>query len=517
MSDAPRKKKKSNIVVWAVLGLLVLALGGFGIGGFGGTLSSVATVGDRDITVQDYANAIQNEQQRLSRQTGQQLTLQQMQLFGLDQQVMERLLAGAALEYEAARMGVSVGDAEVAERIRGNPAFGGITGGFDREGYAFALRSAGLSEARFEQQVRDEAARELLQASVVGGVDVPDTYADTILDWLAETRDATFAQVTVSDLEGGTLAPSPEDLQAFYDENSTRFETPEIRRITYAWITPDLLADEMEIDETRLRERYEELASEFRQPARVLAERLNFGTQEAADAALAALAAGETDFDALVEDRGLTLDDVDQGEIAASDVEPAVAGALFAREEPGIVGPVETSLGPALYRVNAILDATEVPFEDVRADIASELAQEAARRRIDAGREDIDDLLAGGATLEELAAETDLQVGQVAFEPNVSEGIAGYDSFRSAALAVAEGDFPELESLSDGGLFALRLDGIDASTTPPLDAIREDVEAAWQDATTARRLGEAAEALAARITAGETFEDAGLRPDIVTG
>lgn len=491
-----RRKKKSNLAVWLILGLLILALGGFGIGSFGGSLTSVATVGDREITVEEYGRALQNEQARLTQQTGQNLTMAQLQTFGIDQAVMERLLAREALAWEADRMGLSVGDAEVAERIRATPAFGGLDGGFDREGYAFALRNAGLNEAQYEAQVRDEAATELLQAAVLGGTEGPVARADLLTRWLAETRDATLATVTVADLPGGITAPTEEELQAFYDDNIARFETPEQRQITYAWITPDLLVDSIEPDDAALRELYEARAGQYRQPARVLAERLAFADMDAAQAAADAIAAGETSFDELVEERGLTLDDVDQGEIAAEDVDAPVAEALFALEEPGIAGPVETALGPTLYRVNAVLDATEVPFEEVRGDLAAEFAADAARRRIDAARDDIDDLLAGGATLEELAEETDLRLGTIAFDESVTEGIAGYDVFREAALEVEEGDFPDLEVLSDGGLFALRLDGITPPQTPPLEEIRETVEAAWQAETLRRRLGERAEALA---------------------
>ncbi|WGH78277.1 peptidylprolyl isomerase [Jannaschia ovalis] len=509
-----RRKKKSNAVVWAVLALLILALGGFGIGSFGGSLSSVAEVGDREITVEDYGRALQNEQARLAQQTGQNLTMAQLQTFGIDRAVMERLLAEQALAWEAGQMGLSVGDAEVAERIRATPAFGGLDGGFDRDGYAFALRNAGLSEAEYEARVRDDVATELLQAAVLGGTESPEARVDALVAWLAETRDATLATVTVADLPAGITAPTEADLQAFYEENLTRFETPERREITYAWITPDLLVDAIEPDETALRELYEARADEYRQPARVLAERLAFPDAAAAEAARAAIAAGETDFDALVAERGLTLDDVDQGEIAADDVDAPVAEALFGLEDPGVVGPVETLLGPTLFRVYAILDPTEVPFEEARDDLAAEFAADAARRRIDAARDEIDDLLAGGATLEELAAETDLQLGSIGFDETVIDGIAGYDEFRAAALDVTEGDFPELETLSDGGLFALRLDGVTPPATPPLADIRDAVEAAWQADTLRRRLSERAEELAAAAELPGTPETlAGLGRD----
>jgi peptidyl-prolyl cis-trans isomerase D len=492
-----RRRKTSNTIMWVILGLLILALGGFGIGGFGSSLSTVASVGDREITVQEYANALQFEINRLQQDTGQRLTLQQMQLFGLDRNVMERLLAAAALESEADRIGISVGDQAVAERIRENPAFSGVGGGFDREGYRFALQSAGLNESGYEEDIRDEAARELLQGAVAGGVEVPAAYVDAIARWIAESRDVTLATVTVQDLPGGDLAPTDADLTSFYDADPTRFETPELRAITYVWMTPDSVVDNIQIDEDQLRQLYEDRAADYRQPQRVLAERLAFADMQSATDALAAIESGTTTFDALVEERGLTLEDVDQGELSRDGLDPVIADALFALEQPGLAGPVETPLGPAIYRVNAVLDATEVPLEDVRDDLVAEAGIDAARRRIDAAREDIDDLLAGGATLEEVADQTDMELGNIRWDPAAGEeqggfGIVAYDEFRSAARAAQAGDFPELGTLSDGGLFSLRLDEVIAPIVPPLDEIRGQVEAAWRSESLRSRLFERA-------------------------
>ena len=492
-----RRRKTSNTIMWVILGLLILALGGFGIGGFGSSLSTVASVGDREITVQEYANALQFEINRLQQDTGQRLTLQQMQLFGLDRNVMERLLAAAALESEADRIGMSVGDEAVAKRIRENPAFGGVGGSFDREGYRFALQSAGLNESGYEEDIRDEAARELLQGAVAGGVEVPAAYVDAIARWIAESRDVTLATVTVQDLPGGDLAPTDADLTAFYDADPTRFETPELRAITYVWMTPDSVVDNIQIDEDQLRQLYEDRAADYRQPQRVLAERLAFADMQSATDALAAIESGTTTFDALVEERGLTLEDVDQGELSRDGLDPVIADALFALEQPGLAGPVETPLGPAIYRVNAVLDATEVPLEDVRDDLVAEAGIDAARRRIDAARENIDDLLAGGATLEEVADQTDMELGSIRWDPAAGEeqggfGIVAYDEFRSAARAAQAGDFPELETLSDGGLFSLRLDEVIAPIVPPLDEIRGQVEAAWRTDSLRSRLFERA-------------------------
>jgi peptidyl-prolyl cis-trans isomerase D len=131
-----------------------------------------------------------------------------------------------------------------------------------------------------------------------------------------------------------------------------------------------------------------------------------FGTEEEAQAAFDAIAAGETDFDTLVEERDLTLADIDLGEVAVDDLPAEAAEVIFADTESEIIGPLPSRLGPALYRVNAVLEATETSFEEARADLREELADEAARREIAVMREEIDDLLASGATLEELAETT---------------------------------------------------------------------------------------------------------------
>ena len=507
-----RRGKASNVVVWAILGLLVVALAGFGASGFGGQVSSVATVGDREVDVQDYALALRQELDRLQQQTGQRPTLGDVQAFGLDQRVLEQLLAAATLEAEAARLGVSAGDARVAGEVRATPAFQGPAGDFDRDTYARALRGVGLSEGDYEARIRDEIARSLLQAAVVGGTQAPPVYADRLAGWLAETRDATLAAVTVDDLHEPVAQPDEATLQAFYESDGERFREPERRRITYAWLSPAALAPTLAGDEAALLALYEARADQYRLPARVLAERLAYPDAAAAEAARDAIEAGTTTFDAEVEARGLTLEDVDQGEVARDDVEPALADALFGLEEPGVVGPVETALGPALFRVNAILDPTETPFADVRDDLAVEYSMDAARRAIDAQREDMDDLLASGATLEELAEERGLALGTIDWDPDMTDGIAAYDEFRAAAEAAEEGDFPTIETLSDGGLFALRLDAVIPAAIPPLAEVRDAVAEAWRADETARRLAERAEALAANPT-----EDIAGAPEIVPG
>ncbi|MEO0990165.1 MAG: peptidylprolyl isomerase, partial [Pseudomonadota bacterium] len=138
------------------------------------------------------------------------------------------------------------------------------------------------------------------------------------------------------------------------------------------------------------------------------------------------------------------------------------------------------------------------------------LARGRARRAVEAEIETIDDLLAGGATLEELAADTLMQIGEIEYTFETTAGIAAYEGFRRAAQNVAEDDFPEVISLDDGSLFALRLDGVIPPSLRPFDDVTEDVRAAWEETQTEVRLTTYAGDVADQLRDAATVETLGL-------
>jgi peptidyl-prolyl cis-trans isomerase D len=499
----------TKILVWTLLGLLIVGLAGFGATNLSGASRSIGSVGDQEIDINEYARALQEEIRAIEAQTRQPLSFSEAQAFGLDRNVLARLVTAAALDNEAARLGISVGDEIVAEQILEIAAFQSINGEFDREAYRFALQQAGLNESRFEDQLRRETARGLLQGAMVQSAVMPQTYVDTLIAFAGERRAFSWATLDASQLEAPVGAPTEAQLTAWYEANPAMFTTPSAKRITLAALTPDMILDQVTIDEDALRAEYEARSAEYNTPARRLVERLVFANDAAAEAGLATLTAGETDFETLVAGRGLTLADVDLGDISQPDL-GAAGEAVFAAEVGSVVGPFPTSLGPALFRVNGVLDAQNIPFEDVRDDLAAELAPDRARRVIEAQAGNIDDMLAGGATLEELAADTDMQMQTIDWSPVVDAGIAAYPAFRNAAAELAAGDYPALIELDDGGVFAMRLDEELPPRLLPLDEVRDMAAAGWQAEETARLLRNRAEAIVADFATGGDLAAQGL-------
>ena len=483
-----RTKGKSTIV-WILMGMLLLGLGGFGVTSFTGGSTEVGSVGETEIDAQTYGRALQNQMNQFSAQVGQRMTIEQARGIGLVQAVQAQLFTRAALQEEARKIGVSVGDQNVAQAITQDPSFQG-PGGFNRAAYTETLRRQGLTEEGYETNVRSEVGALIIQGGVMTGVSAPAAQVDLGAGWLLERRDISWQELTAADLAAPITPADEATLEAWHQANADRFTAPEIRKITYVWLTPEMLADTVELDEAALREIYDSKLDEYVQPERRMVGRLVFESTEAAQAARTRLDAGEVSFEGLAQERGLTLADTELGEVSASDL-GAAGEAVFAAADNGVVGPVESDLGPALFAVNAILDPINVSFEEALPDLRAEAAADRARRLIADRAPEIEDLLAGGSTLEDVAKETDMDLGQIDWRaesaPTPGE-IGGYEAFREHAAAVTDSDYPELFELDDGGVFALRLDEVVPPALIPFADVREAVAADWAGAETHRQL-----------------------------
>jgi peptidyl-prolyl cis-trans isomerase D len=502
--------KVQEVAVWTLMGMLIVGLGGFGVTSFSGGVTKVASVGDIEISTDDYARALQTQVNAFAQQFGQPISMQEALAFGIDRQVLRDVLTRAALDNEAQRIGVSVGDEVVASELMGMDAFMGVSGTFDREAYRFTLDRNNLTETEFETNLRRDISRELLQGAVAGGFVAPKPLTDTLYAWVAERRGFSMLRLIETDLATPVAEPTEADLQAHYDANIDRFTRAEAKRITYAALLPEAIAKEQPVDEATLQQMYQGRIDEFVIPERRIVERLVYPDEAAAEAARAKLDEG-TAFEDLVAERGLTLEAIDMGDVTPEEL-GAAGEAVFAAAEGEVAGPLASDLGPAVYRVVSVLAAEETTFDEARETLAIEIQTDAARRLIADQVEAVDDLLAGGATLEDLGKELNLDVATLDFVPGQQgeAAIEGYPAFRAAAEAVQEGDFSEAILLEDGGVVALRLDEIVPPAPIPFDEAKDQVAEDWRKDAVAKALSARAAEIKAAIEGGAAIGSFGI-------
>ncbi len=495
------KNKAKSTGTFVIMALLILGLGGFGVTNFGGSTGSVASVGEAEVDIDDYARAFSRQMRALESRTGQPLTIQDARSLGMDRAVLAQLVNSAAVEDEAARLGISAGDETVGDRVRSLSEFHDASGEFDREVYEFTLERAGLKASEFETEIRSDVAKELLQNAVLAGVRAPDILVDTLFIHEREARDATWARLTAEDLKEPVRPPDESELAAYHRENPDPFMRPETKAIRYALLTPDDLALQVDVDDEQLRALYDSRMDEFVQPERRLVERLVFTSETQAASAMARIDSSQVTFDALVAERGLDLSDVDLGDVAEEEL-GAAAAEIFALEEPGVVGPLPSDLGPALYRMNGILASRETAFEDAAEGLRQEAALDRARRQILELLPEVEDLLAGGADMAMLAERTSMEASRIEWNEDVFDGIAAYAEFRAAAAEAGTDMFPEVVELEDGGIFAMTVEEVREPELRPLDDVREEVVDAFVRDRTEEALTARAEAVAEQLRAG---------------
>ena len=514
----PRKTSTpaSKILSFVLLGMLVVGLGGFGVSNFGQQVDTVITVGKAQVSTSQYYRALKGQIDQFSQQFGTQFTFAQAQMFGLDAQTLQSLISNAALDNEAIRLGLSAGDVQVAQRIATTKAFLNVSGTFDRTTYAQVLEQNGLTVKDFEAGLRDDLARQLLQAAVVGGMNTPQALTDTLYAYQAETRAFTVLQLSQSSLPEKLAEPTEPDLQTFYTAHIADFTRPEAKRVAYALLKPSDLAKDQTVAEADIKAAYDAAFDTFNIPEKRLVERLVYPSEDEAKAAKAQFDAG-TSFEDLVKARGLTLGDIDMGDVSLVDLGEAGQD-VFALTEPGVVGPLPSNLGPALYRMNTILPAQITPFDQAQDKIKGDLQLAMATKTIVDKFEPINDLLAGGATIVEVAKDQAMTEGTTDYAKDAddNDAVTQDAEFAKAVEAMEPGDFAQVVSLSDGSVMVLQVTETVPPTPVPFEKAREKITAAYQAEALAKALTALADSHLAAAKSGTRLEALGITDNVAS-
>ncbi len=505
MLEFVRKAVKSWVAK-ILLGILVASFAVFGIGDvFSNSLgSSVASVGNQKVSAERFLAAFNGEIRGASQRFGQPIDTQLARQLGLDQQVLSRMAAEATLDQTMEDLSISAPDSAVADTIVADPSFQ-AAGQFDDAQYKYLIAQNGFSIEGYEDQTRRALARNQLTAALVAGATAPAGAAEALFAYQGEQRRIDYITLSITDHAEDPGQPDDATLAAHHEANPDQFSAPEMRDAVYLHVSIDEMAKDFAADEGELRALYDARTSIYSQPEQRDLYQTIFDSEADATAAKARLDAGEVDFDALLAERGETRADTSLGEVTRGDLAEATADAAFDAANEGVAGPVDTGFGFALIDVAAITPAETIPFEDARDELAIDLQREAAVDAAPGLAGEIDDLRAGGSTLEEIATELGLKLGEAkgVSAENRADDLTGDPAFISDLFASEEGEERDVVETDDGGYFVQRLDGVTEAALRPLDDVRAEVMAHWWSTQLAESLRARAEALVERLDDGE--------------
>ena len=484
--------KTSKVFIWIILLLLIIGLGGFGIGGFGRSLNVIGSVGNKEISANRYVETLRQEISAFEQQSGNSISPSEAIKLGLDAQALEKLIATTALDVEASQIGLSVGNKELASYLNKISQFQGPDGNFNQDTYRMVLTQINKNVSDFEQDVREGLTRDMLKDGLSSGGLQTNTYAESIFNYINEERIVKTAILTKNDLINNIPSPSNADLKNFLSESEERFTVPERKKITYAILTPKSLTTTVKVSEQELSDNYESNYKIYNRPEFRRVERIAFQDSTTAQRTLTSIKTQDVSFDTILEERGLTKNDVNLGLVSEESLSDNVGSSVFALPLFEVSEVIESDLGPALYRTVEIISSTTRSFEDVREELEESVLIDKSKRLIINKKDLYEDLLVGGASLEDLVKETEFELKSVSFHSSFDNQLR--DSVLiSEAEKLKSDDYPTLFDLNDGSIAAMRLDEILPSYLPKLDNIRDRVLKEWELFTLKAHLKELAD------------------------
>ncbi len=500
----------------ALIILLVVAFAVWGIADSFTTLSqnTVARVGNKNIDVVEFRLRFNQQVNALSRELGQQITVEQARANGIDQQVLAAMIGMAAVNNATEEMGLTLSNQAVAKSILDDPAFRGTNGQFDDNLFRIILQRNGLTEKLFTKDQKDYATRaQLLDATSKMAI-MPDALLDRMYDYILERRVVRYV-IVPADAVGDVGEPAEEELMSFYEGARLRFSEPERRSASILAIAPDHFAANLEVTEEDIQEEYSYREAEFAKPERRQVDQLLMNDEDSVSKARDAIAAGKS-FVEIVKAVGQTLDNTDLGDVTRDEIiSVELADAAFALNAGDISDIIEGPLGSVILRVRSITPAEVTPLEAVRNQIESDIRQMRANDELIKFSERILDEMSAGELFESIAQRFDLDLlklekvdrdGALA-NATTSPLVDRFAGITQEMFAASIGqDLPMFEA-PDGTLYWVRLDDIQETRSRPLSEIRDEVIAQWQKTEQQRLLEAMAEHLAEKGNSSGSFED----------
>jgi peptidyl-prolyl cis-trans isomerase D len=513
------RKASSNwlgkLVMAVVMGVLIVSFGIWGIAdifkGFG--QSSLARVGGTEISTEQFRQIYTDKLQQLGRQFGRPLTMDQARAFGLDRQVLQQIIAEAALDEEARRMGLGQSEAETMRMIYADPNFKGLSGNFEPARFQATIRQFGYSEQRYLAEQRRVGLRRQIAGTITAGLEPPKVLIEALTRFQNEQRSVDYVKLDAA--QAGTIeTPSPETLAAYFDDHKTQFRAPEYRKLSFVVINPEEVGKWSEVSDEDAKKVFEQRRDKIGTPETREVQQMVFPNAEEALAARGRITSGMS-FDDLAKERNLNLSDVDLGMITKSAIiDPAVADAAFTLPSGEVSQPVQGRFGVALVRIGKIEPGVTPSYESVAAQVKKEIATERARAKVAELHNKMEDERGGGASVIEAAQKLGLTAvtidavdrsGRTPSGQPVANIPRGLDVVSQAFTSDVGVDNDPIQFA--GGYVWYDVLGITPSRERNLDEVRGQVEAKWREDQVSSKLRAKATEMVGKLERGGTLAE----------
>jgi peptidyl-prolyl cis-trans isomerase D len=448
----------------------------------------IASVNNNDVTAGEYRRLYAQQLQSLRQAYGGNIDEKMLQQLGIAQRLLSQMVDETAMVAEADRLGLTVSDRELSERIKRMPGFqqGGQFVGEATYREILSMQRPPLRPVEFEAQLRRSLMAEKLQAAVTNWLRVPEADVEAEYRKRNEKVKLDLAVFNASKFRDG-VQPTDAELTQQFNAHQDAYKLPEKRRVRYLAVNADVLRDKTTATPQEIEARYNANLQTYSTPEQVRASHILFKTEGKDDAAvkktaegvLARAKAGE-DFAALAKkyseddankDKGGDLDYFGRGTMAKE-----FEDAAFALAPGQISDLVKTQFGYHIIKVTDKKAASTRTLDQVRPMIAEQIKQEKAEQQAAALAAQVANEVKQPDDLDKVARARGLTVGDSGLfareEPLAGLGFA--PAVAAEAFSMEKGKVSGQLRTNQGFAF-IALTEIQPPRVPTLDEVKDKV------------------------------------------
>ena len=392
-----RMRRHRDWLKWS-LGLVCVAFVLFyipdflrGTGADAASSDTVAKIEGHTITGAEFRRSYQAQLQAYRSAYGGQMNEQLLKQLGVENQILQQMVDERAALAEADRLGITVSDEEVRQRILATPAFqeNGAFIGETRHQQLLRMQRPPMTAGQFEDNVRRSLAVDKLRSSVTDWLSVADKELEAEyrrrndkvkLAVIGFTADTFRPQVTVTDAE----------VAGHFDAHKDDFKIPEKRKIKYLLIDIDGMRTKIVVPAADIEAAYNTNSQQYETPEQVRASHILLKTEGKDDATVKAKAedllkkakAGG-DFAELAkansEDEASAKNGGDLDYFGRGRMVPEFDQVAFALQPGQISDVVKTQYGYHIIKATDRKAATTRPLAEVRQQLSDQLSYERAQ------------------------------------------------------------------------------------------------------------------------------------------
>ena len=372
-----------------------VATGIYGYNRFMSAEEAVAKIGGEVISTQEFEAAHRERLDQVRQAVGENFDPAVFDTPAAREASLNSMLGDRALRREAVDSHVMIGADRLRQVIASVPAFQ-EDGKFSYSRYKTVLGAQGMSEAMFEQRVREDLARQTLLDGVARSTIVPSVMSERLATLVQETRTVRERRFRPEDFVA-RVNVGDDAIKGYYEANRAQFETKESIDVQLLALTLDDVARQISVPPAELQSYYEQNKASFTEPEQRRASHILLtvgeggsakdkdGARKLAQELLARIKARPDDFAKLAQeyskDPGSAAKGGDLGFFGRGMMVKPFEEAAFGLKPGDTSDIVESEFGLHLIRVSEVKGGAIAPFEQVKGKIEATFRQQQAQKK----------------------------------------------------------------------------------------------------------------------------------------